>query len=372
MKKILLQLMLFTLISSVNAQEVPVIKDVFKNYFLIGTAVNASQFNETDSIGAAVIRNNFNSITPENILKWEQVHPVNGKYNFTAADNYVKFGIENKMFIIGHTLVWHGQTPKWVFESAPGVPATRDQLIERMRDHIFTVVGRYKGKISGWDVVNEALNEDGTLRESPWKKIIGDDFIELAFRFAHEADPDAKLFYNDYSIENKPKREGTIKLFKNLKSKGIYITGIGIQEHVKMDWPSPGLLDSTINEFASAGADVMITELDVDVLPSADNSNSADINLNFEKKNGLNPYSEGLPDSLQNALAKRYKDLFNVYVKNSSKISRVTLWGATDKDSWLNNWPIRGRTSFPLLFDRKGKPKKAYYSVIGIIENKNK
>mgnify|MGYP003815868211 CR=1 FL=1 len=352
------------------AQDTSSLKDIFKGKFLIGAAINFDQSVNKDLIAASIVIREFNSVTPENAMKWEHIHPVEGTYTFEPADKFVSFGKDRNMFIVGHTLVWHSQTPKWVFESEPGKPASREQLIERMHDHISTIVGRYKGVVKGWDVVNEALNEDGSFRESPWFKIIGEDYIELAFKFAHEADPEAKLYYNDFSIENKPKRDGTVRLFKMLKEKGVTIDGIGIQEHVKMNWPSAEQLDSTINDFHSAGADVMITELDVDVLPAADKSNTADVNLKLEMQKELDPYTSGLPDSVQNALANRYAELFNVYIRNSDKISRVTLWGVTDKDSWLNNWPVRGRTSYPLLFSRSGEPKKAYYSIINAAEKK--
>ena len=197
------------------------LKEAFKNDFLIGVAINQKQFDNEDQRGDPIIKSQFNSISPENVLKWESVHPEPGVYDFTKADRYVAFGESNHMVIVGHTLVWHHQTPGWVFQDTNGNPVTREVLLERMHDHIQTVVGRYKGRIKVWDVVNEALKDDGTLRKSPWEKIIGDDYIEKAFQYAHEADPDAKLHYNDYSLENEPKRQGAIALIKKLKAEGI-------------------------------------------------------------------------------------------------------------------------------------------------------
>ncbi|HMP83689.1 MAG TPA: endo-1,4-beta-xylanase [Verrucomicrobiota bacterium] len=344
----------------------PALKDTFKDKFLIGTALNPRQFTGQDQRGVELIKTHFNSVTPENVLKWALVHPRPGTngYDFDAADRFVEFGERNGMTIIGHTLVWHSQTPRWVFEGNNGQPATRDQLLERMRDHIHTVVGRYKGRIKGWDVVNEALNEDGTLRQSPWLRIIGEDYLVKAFEYTREADPQAELYYNDYSLENEPKRNGTVALVKKIQSHGVKVDGIGTQQHVKMDWPTISQVDDTIAAFAALGVKVMITELDVDVLPAATRDAGADVATRLQMRAGLNPYSNGLPATVQQELADRYADLFRAYLRHSDKITRVTLWGVTDGDSWLNNWPIRGRTSYPLLFDRQGKPKPAFDAVI--------
>jgi endo-1,4-beta-xylanase len=349
------------------------LKDLFKNHFLMGAAINQSQIFERDILDVSLIKTHFNSITPENILKWEYVHPHKEKYEFDESDKYIDYGVKNKMFIIGHTLVWHWQTPKWVFsesgENKTDKLTDKETLLRRMHDHIKTVVTRYKGKINGWDVVNEALDEDGNLRESLWFNIIGEDYITKAFEYAHEADPEAELYYNDYSLENIKKREGAVRLIKNLQLKGIRIDGVGLQGHYKMDWPTTAQLDSTIKAFSDLGVKVMITELDIDVLPNVTNNYGADISLNVELQEKLNPYKNGLPDSVQQSLAERYADLFDVFVKNSNTVSRITFWGVTDADSWLNNWPIRGRTNYPLLFDRNGKPKPAYKAVTKIVSN---
>jgi len=337
------------------------LKDAYKNDFLIGVAINQSQFFEEDQRGVPIIKAQFNSTTPENILKWESVHPLPGQYDFAAPDRYVEFGEKNGMFIIGHTLVWHNQTPRWVFQDDQGNPVTREVLLDRMRDHIFTVVGRYKGRIKGWDVVNEALNEDGTMRNTPWRRIIGDDYIEKAFQFAHEADPQAQLHYNDYSLENVPKRNGALALIKKLQGEGIPITAVGLQDHVKMDWPTRRQLDETIAAFAKLGVKVMITELDVDVVAATQRNHTADIGLNAQPADGANVLTNGLPEVQQKELAKRYAALFSVYQKHHADISRVTFWGVTDGDSWLNT---RNRVNYPLLFDRAGNPKPAFYSVI--------
>jgi endo-1,4-beta-xylanase len=354
-----------------KAQESPSLKDVFRDAFLVGAALNADQFHERDTLGAALIKQHFNAITPENALKWENVHPEPGTYAFEDADRFVEFGIANDMFIVGHTLVWHNQTPAWVFQNADGMPVSRDTLVNRLRDHIHTVVGRYQGRIQGWDVVNEALNEDGTLRQTPWLRIIGEDYLLMAFQFAHEADPELELYYNDYSLENAPKRDGAVALIKQLQAAGATVHGIGSQAHIKMDWPTPEQQDSTITAFASLGLKVMITELDIDVLPPVGEYLGADITYNVELQDKLNPYGQGLPDEVQQALARRYEQFFRVLMKHRDVISRATFWGVSDADSWLNDWPVRGRTSYPLLFDRSHRPKPAFDAVIRAAQPKS-
>jgi endo-1,4-beta-xylanase len=348
--------------TSHNQEGSVTLKAAFKNDFLIGAAINRSQFFEEDQRGTPIIKAQFNSISPENILKWESVHPRPDQYDFAGPDRYVQFGESNNMYIIGHTLVWHSQTPRWVFEDEHGNPATREFLLKRLHDHIATVVGRYKGRIKGWDVVNEALNDNGTLRNSPWRRIIGDDYIEKAFQFAHEADPQAQLHYNDYGLENEPKRNGAITLIKKLQGEGIPVNCIGLQDHVKMDWPTPTQLDETISDFAKLGIKVMITELDVDVVPRTQRNRSADVALNAQVTSGADTYANGLPEEKQAELARRYAELFKVYVKHRADISRVTFWGVTDGDSWLNS---ASRVNYPLLFGRSGQPKAAFQAVLG-------
>src|SRR5918994_5967864 len=249
------------------AQKQQALKDVFKNDFKIGAALNRRQIFENDVRGAEIVKTHFNSITPENILKWALVHPERARYDFEAPDRFVKFGEKHGMFIVGHTLVWHNQTPGWVFQDAKGNPLDRETLLARLREHVFTVVGRYKGRIHGWDVVNEALNQDGSMRQSPWFKIIGEDYLAQAFQFAREADPDAELYYNDYDLELPAKRKGAVALISKLKASGVPIRAVGLQNHKLLDWPSIDDEDATIRAFANLGLKVHITELDVDVLP---------------------------------------------------------------------------------------------------------
>jgi len=340
------------------------LREVFAGHFLVGAALNSDQFWERDTIGARLIKRHFNTITPENVLKWERVHPQPGRYAFEESDRYVDFGTRNGMTVIGHTLVWHSQTPRWVFQDSAGNPATREQLLARMKEHIQTVVGRYAGRIRGWDVVNEALNEDGTLRQTPWMRIIGEDYLVKAYQWAQEADPAAELYYNDYSLANPAKRDGAVRLVNTLRAAGVRVAGIGSQDHHNMSWPSAALVDSMLTVFGNAGLKVHVTELDVDVLPRATRGNSADVGQRAAARAELDPYTAGLPDSAQRALAQRYGQMFDVYMKHRGIIERVTFWGVRDGDSWLNGWPVPGRTNHPLLFDREGNGKPAFQAVL--------
>lgn len=352
------------------------LKAAFKGDFVVGAAINADQITGVDARSQAIVTSQFSTITPENDMKWEHVHPNPGVYDFSVPDKYVALGLKNHMYIVGHTLLWHNQTPDWVFHDDKGNLLTREALLERLREHIHTVVGRYKGKINDWDVVNEVIDEDGSMRQSLWYKIIGDDYIAKAFEYAHEADPQAGLNYNDYNIEQPAKRAGALALVKRLKDAGVPITTVGIQGHYGIDDPNTSVIDEAITEYAKLGVKVAITELDIDVLPRATKEQTADVSLHIEQNPALNPYAKGLPADMQQKLAQRYADLFSVFLKHKDVINRVTLWGVTDSESWLNNWPVRGRTSYPLLFDRNGKPKAAFKSVMATagqqIHNKKK
>ena len=348
-----------------TAAEAPVtLKEAFEGDFYVGAALNGRQVSGNDPQALTIIENQFNTISPENLLKWESVHPQPDVYNFGPADNYVALGEKNNMFVVGHTLVWHNQTPKWVFEDEKGNPVSREVLLKRMEDHIKTVAGRYKGKIDSWDVVNEALNDDGTLRQSKWMQIIGEDYLQKAFVFAREADPEMELYYNDYNLWKPEKRAGAVRLVRSLQEKGIKVDGIGMQGHYGLNAPSLEDIEASIKAFSDLGVKVSFTEVDIDVLPNPSGRAGADIDATFEFDERYNVYTTGLPDSVQQQLTNRYADLFALFRKHSDKIDRVTFWGVTDNDSWLNNWPIRGRTSYPMLFDRQYQPKPAFNAVL--------
>jgi endo-1,4-beta-xylanase len=351
--------------------EQPVLKDVYKKFFLIGAAIGTDVVNGRDPHAAEIVEKQYNTITAENAMKWESLHPEPQIYNFESADRFVEFGVQHQMFVIGHTLVWHAQIPESAFLDSNKKSLDRDAMLVRLHDHIATVVGRYKGKVKGWDVVNEALTDDGQLRKSRWLQTVGSDFIEKAFEYAHEADPDAELYYNDYSLDIPAKRDGACRIVRSLQSKGLRIDGVGIQGHWGMLYPTKEDLNAFIDSLGALGVKVMVTELDIDVLPKLFDNMGADISMKAELQKETNPYVNGLPDSVQQKLADRYAELFSLLLAHRDKISRVTLWGITDKTSWLNNWPIRGRTSYPLLFDRNYQPKPAFYAIIKAAEAVN-
>ncbi len=348
------------------AAEEATLRSVFKDDFTVGVALNGWTLSDRNPNATGLAARQFNSLTAENDMKWQMIHPQPDRYNFTAADAYVEFAEKHKMEVIGHTLVWHSQTPRWVFEGADGKPATREELLKRMRDHIQAVAGRYKGKVKGWDVVNEALSDGGReiLRDSPWRKIIGDDFIDHAFRYAREADPEAQLYYNDYGLEDPRKRANCVKLVKGMLERKVPVDGIGTQSHFHLVQPSLEDIEKTIADFAALGLKVVVTELDVDVLPGRGPSGNADIGRREQGDSTTNPYTAGFPPDMQEKLAKRYADIFGIYLKHRKSVDRVTFWGLGDGHTWLNGFPIRGRTNHPLLFDRELKPKPAFEAVI--------
>jgi endo-1,4-beta-xylanase len=346
-------------VSCVAGQNAPALKDVFKSDFLIGGAFNRWVVTGRDPNAAAIASKHFNTATAENDMKWQRIHPRLGEYNWEPADDFMAFCEENQMAVIGHCLVWHSQVPRWVFRDDAGNDLTREALLARMDDHIKTVAGRYKGRVKGWDVVNEALNEDGTLRNSPWLQIIGEgaedkqyDVIENAFRWAHEADPDAELYYNDYSLEtSKAKCDGAVAIVKHLQSKGIRIDGVGIQLHGSLTHPSAEGLEYAITRLAATGVKVMITELDLRTRMRR--YRGADIRR-VDRQSTSDPNADAA--DIQKQLAEKYAEIFSVLLKHKRDITRVTFWGIYDGASWIGG--------SPLLFDRTCHPKEAFFAVV--------
>lgn len=369
MKKTILFLSLSLLTMTAGAKGAKGLKDAIGKYFLIGAAINTSQSSGADTASVRIIRTHFNTIVAENCMKSGSIQPTQGVFNWKDADQFVKFAEDNHIVPTGHCLVWHSQAPRWIFNDANGQRVSRDTLIERMHKHIAAVVGRYKGRIRGWDVVNEAIEDDGSMRRSPWYQIIGPDFITLAFKFAHEADPNAELYYNDYSMANPKKRATVCQLIRQLKAAGCRIDAVGMQSHVGLDYPDLKDYEASIDSFVANGVKVMFTELDINCLPNPNNYQGANVGSAFGSSNRSNdPYPNGLPDSLQQKFEQRYLDLFGIYYKHRKDILRVTLWGISDKTSWLNNFPVFGRTNYPLFFDRKNQEKPIVKKVMKLFK----
>lgn len=329
------------------------LKDFYKNYFPVGVAVAVTNLKGDE---AALILKQFNSITPENAMKMGPVHPQENRYFWNDADSIVGFAQKNGLKVRGHNLCWHNQTPPWLFRDSSGNAVSKEVLLKRLRNHIEAVVGRYKGKIYAWDVVNEAVSDKPGeyLRHSQWLDICGEEYIAKAFQFAHEADPDALLFYNDYNEIDAAKREKIYRLVKGLKDAGVPLHGVGLQGHWAINELSRQQLDSTIKRFGDLGIKVQITEMDISVYPKEHNARERrpeDIDTDFT------------PEKESKQL-EVYKMCFELFRKYKNILSGVTFWNISDRNSWLDNFPVKGRKDYPLLFDKDLRPKRAFWEVI--------
>jgi endo-1,4-beta-xylanase len=331
------------------------LKDYYKDYFTIGVAVSPQALKRQDE--SKLITEQFGSMTPENAMKMGPIHPSEKFYFWRDADSIAAFAQRNKMKLRGHTLCWHNQTPRWLFtDSATGKQVTKEVLLQRLKDHITTVVNRYKGTVYAWDVVNEAISDkkEEYLRNSLWYQICGEDFIARAFQYAHEADPNALLFYNDYNEISSVKREKIYKLVKGLKEAGVPIDGIGMQGHWAVNEPSEEQLDSTIGRFAELGLKVQVTELDISVYPKEHDA----------RERRASDYDTAFSAEKEAKQMEVYKMCFKLFRKYKKVLSGVTFWNISDRSSWLDNFPVRGRKDYPLLFDKSMLPKKAYWEIV--------
>ena len=328
------------------------LKDYYKDYFLLGVAVSPQVLKSDE---AALILKQFNSLTPENAMKMGPIHPEEKRYFWSDADAIVDFAQVHHLKVRGHALCWHEQTPKWLFVDAKGDTVSREVLLARLKEHITTVVSRYKGKIYAWDVVNEAIADDPStlLRRTPWLAICGEDFIAKAFEYAHAADPDAKLFYNDYNSERPEKRERIYQLLKKLRDAGVPIHGVGLQGHWSLTSPTERELKDAIEKFSSLGIEVQITELDVSIYPWEKSRR--------DKRPGE---SDVFTPALEEKQLQQYKMAFESFRHYKGVITGVTFWNVSDRHTWLDTYPVKGRKNYPLLFDQNLKPKKVYYEVV--------
>ena len=356
-------LIISTLLLAACGPKEQTLKSAFEGKFILGAAVNTAQINGTDVRGDSVLFKHFAAIEPENCLKSAEIMPAFGKYNWELADKYVDFGQKNGLTVYGHCLIWHSQcTPDFCYD-ADGKLISPELLKERMKQHITTVVTRYKGRIKGWDVVNEAILEDGSYRQSPFYQILGKDFIPWAFKCAQEADPDLELYYNDYSMHEPKKLDTVIEMVKEIQAQGIRIDAVGFQGHIGMDYPDLALYESHIRRVKDeTGIDVCITELDMSILPSV--TQSADVsgtNLYEAMRNPetreaflakVDPYRGNFPAEVYAAWNTRMGEFLAMFIKNADVVRRINVWGVSDWDSWKNGWPIPGRQDAPLWVDR--------------------
>ena len=343
-------------------------RDAFADKFLIGTALSTRQVMSKNEELQALIKNQFSAVVAENCMKAESLQPEEGKFNFTDGDRLCDLAEKNGQVVTGHCLIWHSQAPRWFFKDENGNQVSREVLIQRMKDHIYKVVGHFKGRVKGWDVVNEAIEGNGEYRKSLYYRIIGPEFIRLAFQFAHEADPDAELYYNDYGMDSPGKREGVVRMVKDLKEHGCRIDAVGMQSHVGFTTPLDEY-EKSMDAFIAAGVKVMVTELDLSVLPWPRGNYGAAVETNFDYKKAMDPYTDGLPADKAKEQDDFYAKLFDIYLRHSKDLTRVTFWGVTDGDSWKNNFPVRGRTDYPLAFDRNMQPKPFVQTIIEMAES---
>lgn len=363
MKKILLTIFCLSVGLNIYAGQTgfegipPTLRETVGKHFLIGTALNGRQISGADTEACQIASSHFNSIVAEGCMKIGAIHPEENRYDFTASDQFVAFGERNSQAVIGHTLVWHLALPSWFCVDKDGNDVSAEVLKQRMKNHIITVVSRYKGRIKGWDVVNEAFEDDGTYRDSPFYRILGEEYIPLAFQYAHEADPDVELYYNDFNLYLPAKRAAIIRLVQDMQSRGIRIDAVGMQGHLWQNGPSTEAVEKAIVDLAKANVKVMVTELDLTALPAPkkDLGGEAWANFNYEKES--DPYRNGLPTDVEKRWTERMLSFFKLFLKYKDVITRVTLWGVSDGDSWRNGWPIKGRIDYPLLFNRNHQPK---------------
>jgi len=361
-------------VAASDARPAPSLKAAYADAFRIGTAVDDDIASGRDARSQALVPLHFDSVTAENVMKAEVLHPEPGTWDFAAADAFVAFGERHDLFLVGHTLVWHNQTPDWFFRDEAGAALPPDAMLERMRDYIATVAGRYTGRVQAWDVVNEIVGEDGEYRDTVWTRALGDGdtVVREAFAAAARAAPDAELYYNDFNTWRPAKRDGIVRMVKMLQDAGVRIDGIGMQGHWGLNYPPIEEIEASIDAYAALGVKVMITELDVDVLPLTREGQIIGTGMSHpqfqleEFKRYLDPYRDGLPAGVERQLADRYAELFALFHRKRDVIDRVAVWGVHDGMSWKNDYPVPNRTNYPLLFDRERKPKPALDAVLAV------
>jgi endo-1,4-beta-xylanase len=345
------------------------LKEAARGLFEIGVGLNDRIADRPAD--HALLLAQFGIVTPENCMKPAAVQAAEGQWNFTQPDAFVAFANKSGLKVVGHNLVWakDDRTPPWFFKDGEKV-ASREVLLARMRQHIDTMVKRYRGRIAVWDVVNEAL-DDGKefLRPSGWSKACGEEFIAKAFEYAHAADPDAVLIYNDYNNEMPGKREKQIRLLRSLREKEVPVHAVGLQGHYEIDRVPFKDIEDTLVAMRQLGVKVVVSELDIDVIPRsrwwAENGKHRD------ELARLDPYRDGCPPDVLKRQAEQYGRLFEIFRRHADTIARVSFWDLHDGQSWLNDFPWK-RVNHPLLFDRAGKPKPAFSAVTSALTKPSK
>lgn len=387
MKKILfLALVAVVCLGCKETAEVQSLQEAYKDYWRTGVSVNQWEVQAEDSVKEGVsysgavsldqtadyplIAQHFGWVVPENCMKCEVIHPEEDRYDFTLADQLVEKALANGQQVIGHCLIWHAQCAPWFFVDKEGNQVTAEVLKQRMHDHIFTILDHFRGKVVGWDVVNEAFNDDGTLRQSKFYEILGEEFIPLAFQYAHEADSTVELYYNDYSMNKPAKLKGVLDFFRPLVAEGLPIQGIGMQGHLMLDTEDDYIsqYEHSIQQIAALGLKTQFTELDLSVLPNPYNFGGANIAANFEYREELDPYRDSLPAEMQEKADAFWADFYKMLIRNHEHVLRVNFWCFNDANSWRNDWPVKGRTEYATLFDRQSQPKPTVQKLIDLVK----
>lgn len=364
------------------------LKDAYRNYWYTGVSVNQWQVaadlsgkNEHDVTGFIsgdqtkdwdIIVDNFNFVVAENCMKCEVIHPEEGVYDFTLADQFVDKAKAAGLRVLGHCLIWHSQCAKWFHYDKDGRLVTREVLKKRMREHIFTIVNHFKGRVDAWDVVNEGFEDDGTPRKSLFYEILGTDYIPLAFQYAHEADPSAELYYNDFSMNKATKVEGVCRFFRPLIAQGLPITAIGMQGHMILEDNVGNSVikqyEHAIETFAALGVKTFFSELDISVLPNPYGFSGANISDKFAYRPEMDPYTKGLSKAKEQELEQFWVDFYKMLLRHHQVIDRVNFWCLNDANSWRNDFPIKGRTDYATLFDRQNRPKPFIQKLIKLVK----
>ncbi len=362
------------------------LQEAYRDYFRMGVSVNQWEVKAEDQMkegvtysGASsldqtadypIIAKQFGWVVPENCMKCEVIHPEETRYDFTLADELVEKALANGQQVVGHCLVWHSQCAPWFFVGEDGNRVSAEVLKQRLHDHIFTILDHFRGKVAGWDVVNEAFEDDGTLRHSPFYEILGEEYIPLAFQYAHEADSTIELYYNDYSMYKPEKVKGVTDFFRPLIEQGLPIHAIGLQGHLFLgaeDYVT--LYERSIQEIAKLGLPSQFTEVDFSVLPNPYEQEGAEVSANFGYSPELDPYTDGLPAEQQEKADDFWVDFFKMLIRNKDNVLRVNFWCFNDANSWRNDWPVKGRTEYATLFDRQSQPKPTVQKLIDLVNN---
>lgn len=340
------------------------LKEAFGDKLLIGSCLTTPQLEEKNSPTLRVLNEQFNAVVAENSMKSMYLQPKEGKFRFKEADRFVNYANAQGLKVTGHVLIWHSQCCPWFFTDKQGRKVTPEVLKKRMKSHIFRVMRHFKGRVIGWDVVNEAIMEDGSYRKSGFYEILGEEYIPLAFQYAHEADPDAELYINDYNEWYPEKRKTVLKIINDIRRRGLRIDAVGLQGHIDMYSPTIEQYQATIDDYTKAGVKVMFTEMEISALPQPGDVLSANVSDKAAYKKELDPYTGGLPEKVQQQWNKRLEDIFRLILKNREHFKRVTFWGISDKYSWKNDYPVPGRTDYPLLFDRNFERKPVVDKIV--------